>query len=58
MSKEEDLKFLKDFAQISILKICKELGIDQANLYSGRTSAEKTKEVKDELVKRLTTLME
>lgn len=54
--KSEDYKYIKNFSKISVFKICKELGIDYANLMKGKSSAEKTKQVKEELERQLNTL--
>lgn len=53
MSKEDDIKFIKDFIDISIIDICKELKVDKANLYRGNASADATHKVKEELEKRI-----
>lgn len=53
MSKEDDIKFIKDFIDISIIDICKELKVDKANLYRGNASADKTHQVRVELEKRI-----
>lgn len=53
MSKEEDMKFIKKFIDISIIDICKKLDVDKANLYSNKASANSTHKVAIELRKRL-----
>lgn len=58
MTKENDLKFIKDFTKISISQICKDLKIDIPNLLNGRASEKNTKLVKEELQKRLDSLNE
>lgn len=44
-----DLEYIKKFTAIQITKICKKLGVDYANLISGRSSKENIKKVKKEL---------
>lgn len=56
MSRETDLDFIKEFSKINISTICKELKVDRANLLNGRASEEKTKLVKEEILKRLESL--
>ena len=48
-----DLEYIKNFNQITISSICKELKIDKSNLYAGRLSDDKVKEVKNELEKKI-----
>lgn len=52
-NKEEDFKFIKDFSNISVRQICIELGIDYTNLIKGKSSAEKTKLVKERIIQDL-----
>lgn len=56
MNKEKDLQFIKDFSKINVSQICKDLNIDRSNVLRGRASEEKTKLVKDEILKRLENL--
>lgn len=53
MSKEQDLKYIKEFSKIKITEICREQKIDKSNLYRGTASAESTKKVKEELKRRI-----
>lgn len=52
-----DLDLIKKFREIQITKICKNVGVDYANLISGRASEEATNKVKEELVKLLNNLL-
>lgn len=51
-----DYKFIKEFAQISISNICKELKIDRANISSGTASRQNFKDVRKELVNQILNL--
>ena len=51
-----DLDFIKDFSKIKISPICKKLNIDKSNLWAGKVSSEKVKQVKDEIIKELNKL--
>ena len=51
--KETYLKFIKDFSQISIVNICKQLNVNRSNVLNGNASEETIKKVYDELKKRL-----
>lgn len=55
--KEKDVEWIKKFASISVSDVCRELGINKANLYTFRISAEKTSLVKEEIEKRLRELL-
>ena len=33
LTKQEKLKFIKDFSKIRVCNLCKDLGIDKSNLY-------------------------
>lgn len=44
-----DLEFIKRFNNITITDICKGLGINQKNVYSGKTTKENLNKVKNEL---------
>lgn len=52
-----DLDLIKKFREIQITKICKSVGVDYANLISGRASKENVKKVKDELFNQLSYLL-
>lgn len=51
--KEKDLEFIKGFSKINVASICKKLNIDRSNLLKGTASSEKTKAVKDEIIKQI-----
>ena len=42
----EDLDYIKKFSVITIGKACKKAGIDSSNLWAGRSSKKKIKEVR------------
>lgn len=46
MEINEDLLYIKRFSSITIRKICKRLGINESNLWSGKTSANNMKRVR------------
>jgi hypothetical protein len=56
VNKQKDIKYIKDFSKINIRDICKELNIDKSNVYRGIASAEKIRQVKEELQKRIENL--
>lgn len=56
--KEKDLEYIQSFSKINITQICKDLGVSRANVMTGRSSAEITKMVKEEIQRRLATLNE
>lgn len=58
MSKEKDLKFIKDFAKISVAGICKELGIKKNNVWAGKASEKTTEKVKVTIEERIKKLAE
>lgn len=58
VNKEKDLKFIKDFGKIKIAVICKELGINKANVWAGNASPEAIKKVREELERRIEELKE
>lgn len=51
-----DLDFIKGFSKIKIAPICKKLHIDKSNLWAGRLSQDKVRQVKDEILKELNKL--
>lgn len=51
-----DLEFIKNFSKINISGICRELGIDRANLYNGKTSIENVHKVKRAIEDKLARL--
>lgn len=56
MSKEEDMKFIKEFTKITIKSICEDLKIDKFNLNKGKASESNTKKVKEEIKRRFNEL--
>jgi hypothetical protein len=46
MEINEDLLYIKRFSKITIKKVCKRLGIDESNLWSGKTSKNNMKRVR------------
>jgi len=52
-----DLDFIKEFRKIQITKICEEVGVDYANLISGRSSQYATHKVKKELINKMVELI-
>lgn len=56
MTRDNDLKFIKDFSKINISQICKDLNVDRSNVLCGRASKETTSKVRKEIEKRLATL--
>lgn len=55
--KEKDLEFIKGFSKINVVSICKKLNVDRSNLLKGTASGEKTKAVKDEIIKQIEELI-
>lgn len=53
MDKEKDLKYIKDFAKITVAGICNDLKIDKSNLWAGKATAENIEKVKLEIKKRI-----
>ncbi len=51
--KDKYLKYIRQFSQINISKLCKELKIDRQNILNGKASEETTKKLYDELISRL-----
>lgn len=51
--KEKDLEWIKKFSKITIIGICKDLKINKPNLFMGKSSAENTARVKEEILKRV-----
>jgi uncharacterized metal-binding protein len=44
-----DFDFIRNFGKIKISDCCKICGVQQSNLYLGKTSKEKAKQVREEL---------
>lgn len=47
-----DLEFIKQFSKIKIATICKKLNVDKSNLWAGRVSGDKVKQVKNEIIEQ------
>ena len=43
----DDLEYIKKFSKITITKVCKMANVDQSNLWAGKTSKEKTKQIRE-----------
>lgn len=52
-----DIEFIKKFNNINTSSICKKYGLYRNNVYTGKTSKEKIKMVKDEILRQLTLLL-
>lgn len=53
MSKDEDLKFIKNFSKISIKGVCEELKVDRMNVLHGRASAKNIEAVRNKIEEKL-----
>lgn len=55
MSKEKEIliEYLKGFSDISISKVCKDLGIAKTNISSGKASLDVYRKVSQELSRRV-----
>lgn len=49
----DDLIFIKKFSKIKIKNICEKLKIDPSNVWKGKASKEKIKQVRKEIEKEL-----
>lgn len=58
MSKEKNLKFIKDFSKISVASICEELNVNKSNLWAGKASVKNTENVRKTIEKRVSELIE
>lgn len=56
MSKDKDLKYIKDFSKITVSGVCKELNINRANVLNGRASSEGVAAVKKRIKDKLNEL--
>lgn len=52
-----DFDFIKEFNNIKMNRICKDLGFNSANLSTGKISAENLRRVKNEIIKELLNLI-
>ena len=55
--KSNYLKFIKQFSNINISKICKNLGINRSNILNGKSSETTTRLLYDEIKKELNELL-
>lgn len=53
MSKENDLKYIKDFSKITITGVCKELNVNRSNVLNGRASSEAVEAVRKRIEEKL-----
>jgi hypothetical protein len=53
MSKEKDLEFIKKYSKISITAICKKIGANRGNVWSGRASTETIHKVREAITSEL-----
>lgn len=51
-------EFIKKFTKITIKDICKDLNINPSNVTSGITSDDNLRKVKNEIIKRLASLLQ
>ena len=56
--RKNDCDFIKKFTKISVKRICDDLKVNYANLITYRTSAKKTKMIKEILKKEINQLEE
>lgn len=52
-TKEEDLKYIKQFREISIKNICMDLKINYSNVMNGNASSKNINKVRKELERRI-----
>ena len=55
--KKEYLQFIKQFSNINISKLCKQLGINRSNVLNGRSSEETTRLLYEEIIKQIDELL-
>ena len=55
--KKEYLQFIKQFSNINISKLCKQLGINRSNILNGRSSEETTRLLYEEIIKQIDELL-
>lgn len=56
MDKDKNFKFIKDFSEISVTKICSDLDINRSNIFSNRASAKNIEKVRNEIDKKIANL--
>lgn len=55
--KNKYLSFIKNFSNINVSKICKQLNINRSNILNGKSSEETTRLLYDEINKQLIELL-
>ena len=45
----EDLEYIKKFSKITVKSVCDKTSVDKSNLFSGRTSKENIKKVREQI---------
>ena len=58
LTKEEDLTYIKQVREISLINVCRDLKIDYYNVIKGKASAKKINKVRNELERRIKILKE
>jgi hypothetical protein len=51
--RDKDLEYIKKFGSIKISVLCRKAKVDKGNLYNGRASFNKTREIKDMIHKEI-----
>lgn len=54
--KEELINYFRNFSEVTVSGICRDLGLSKANIFKGTASLEKMKLVKKEIEKRVAKL--
>lgn len=57
-TKEDDLLYISQFREISLINVCRDLNIDYYNVIKGKASATKIKKVRKEIERRLKIIKE
>ena len=53
LTKQEDLNYIKQFREISIMNVCEDLGINYYNVVRGDASCKKIRRVRKEIERRI-----
>lgn len=53
IQKQEDIKFLKQFREISIKNVCSDLKVEYINVMTGKASCRNIRRVRKEIEKRI-----
>ena len=51
MKENKDLKFIKRLSKVTVSSACKKVGVNPSNLWAGRTTPDKIKKVKKQMIK-------